>query len=126
MRRTLRRSFQQQVKRGNQLKTLLLGRGKKSSNKGKEKEGAFVSLNPEGFYEVRVDYGHISRLASGCGFKNSDIEEVIQADNAQRLTQAFQNAASSANAIEEEDPDMGQFELDSNDELTLDEEASQV
>lgn len=97
--------------------------GKKTANKGKEKEKAEISFNSEGFYEVRVDYEHVSKLAVGCGFKEKEIEDVIQADNAQRQANVQPQASGSEKETEVEDQDLSRFELDSTDELTSDEEA---
>ena len=94
---------------------------KKIANKEKEKEKADISLNSEGFYEVRVDYEHVSKLAEGCGFKNKEVDDVIQADNAHRKAQAHLQATTHAPGTEEED--LSRFELDSGDELSSDEEA---
>ncbi|KAF3321298.1 hypothetical protein FCM35_KLT14551 [Carex littledalei] len=94
----------------------------KSAVKEKIKEGADISFNPEGFYEVRVDYGQIKKLATGCGFKSADIEAVIQTDNEDRRTQA-NIASSSKMGVVEEDPDLSRFELSSDDELSSEEEA---
>lgn len=53
--------------------------------------GAEVSFNPTGFYEVKVQYDHVAKLAQGCGFKSTDVQEVIRADNAQRELAAQYN-----------------------------------
>lgn len=58
-----------------------MGPSKKITCKGKEKEQAEVAFISEGFYDVKVQYDHVSKLAAGCGFKVSDIEEVIKTDN---------------------------------------------
>ncbi|KAF3320615.1 hypothetical protein FCM35_KLT14749 [Carex littledalei] len=89
--------------------------------KGKEKQQAELSFNPEGFYEVQVHYDHISKLATGCGFTHKDVEEVIKIDNAQR--QLASRTTTSADTMQtEEEPDLSRFEPDSSDELTSDEE----
>lgn len=79
--------------------------------------------NPEGFYELRVDYKHMYKLAFGCGFKNSNIEEAIHADNAECQSQVQAKASSSRMEMEDEDLDLERFELDPRDELTSEEEA---
>lgn len=96
---------------------------KRATGKDKINEQALISFNPEGFYEVQVQYDHIAKLASGCGFKNSDIEEAITKDNEQRRIQALTNPANSER-IFEEDPEleMRRFDPDLEDELTSEEE----
>lgn len=70
-----------------------------------------------------MQYDHTAKLASGCGFKNSDIAEALSKDNEQRRIQALTNPANSER-IFEEDPelDMGRFDPDPEDELTSEEE----
>lgn len=51
---------------------------------GRGKSPADVLLNPEGFYEVKVSYEHISKLATGCGFQTNEVQSAIDLDNAQR------------------------------------------
>lgn len=73
-----------------------------------------------------MQYDHVSKLAAGCGFKAQDVVNVIQADNDQRKVQAAQQASlpvTTTVTTEEEDQDLPRFELDSNDELSSDEEA---
>lgn len=97
---------------------------KRATGKEKISEQATISFNPEGFYEVKVQYDHIAKLATGCGFKNSDIEEVIAKDNEQRRNQALNNPPVPEGNIEDDlDPDMGRFDPDPEDALTSDEEA---
>lgn len=98
---------------------------KEISGKGKGKqEGAEVSLNSSGFFEVKVQYEQISKLAEGCGFKVKDVEEVIRTDNAERQAQAAQTIAVpiSERSLNDEDLDLGRFDPDSGDELPSDEE----
>lgn len=97
------------------------GQAKKIAVKGKEKEQAEVSFNSEGFYEVKVHYEHISKLAEGCGFTNNVVEEVIKTDNAQRQLAAA-NAATITPTNEEDEADLSRFELDPNDDLSSEEE----
>lgn len=94
---------------------------KRATGKEKVSDQATVSFNPAGFYEVEVQYDHIAKLASACGFKNSDIEEVIAKDNEERKIQATSLVAPE-NTNEEVDLDLGRFEPDPEDELTSDEE----
>ena len=54
--------------------------------KGTEKTE--VSFNAEGFYEVKVHYEHVSKLATGCGFTASDVQTIIENDNDQRRAKA--------------------------------------
>lgn len=88
---------------------------KKRTGKGNEAE---VSFNADGFYEVQVQYDHVAKLATGCGFNISDVHKAIASDNDQRRDQA---SALAATTIEEEETDP-RFELDPNDELTSEEE----
>lgn len=98
----------------------IAGPTKKVSVKGKEKEKeqVGVSFNSEGFYEVKVNYEHISKLAAGCGFNNSEVEEVIKTDNAQRQIQAANPTTTITTLSEEEQADLARFELDPNNELS--------
>lgn len=117
-------------------KTLEAGRPKKIITRpplakratGKEKitEQTSVSFNPAGFYEVEVQYDHIAKLASACGFKNSDIEGVIAKDNEERKIQARGLVLAPEQPSEEVDLDLGRFDpdpADELDELTSEEEA---
>lgn len=99
-----------------------IGPIKKKAGKGKEKAQAEVSFNSEGFYEVHVQYDHLSKLAAGCGFKNNEVEEVIKADNAQRQSQAVNRTDQTSANSDEEEVDPSRFEPDPNDELTSEEE----
>lgn len=86
-----------------------------------------MSLDPSGFYEVKVHYEHVSRLASGCGITNFDIEQEILADNQQRQEDGVLKAQQAASGTEIENPegedyDLSRFDLDPNDELSSDEE----
>lgn len=102
---------------------------KKLAGKGKEKEAAAVALNPDGFYEVKVTYDHISTLAAGCGFTIKEVEKAIQTDNEQRQLHAASHAAdpsipkSTAANLGEDDLGLERFDPDSEDELTSDEGA---
>ena len=83
-----------------------------------------MSFNSEGFYEVAVQYDHISKLATGCGFHISDVEKAIKTDNLQRQTRAAQEVNSNTVVSEEEATALARFELDPNDELTSEEEGA--
>lgn len=112
-----------QPKRKGSLQTAA-GPAKRPNGKGKEKEQAQVSFNPEGFYEVKVSYDHVSRLAEGCGFQASEVEAAIQLDNEQRRTNSKEHTTNQTlNTEEEPELDMGRFDPDSNDEMTSEEEA---
>lgn len=91
---------------------------------GKEKvsKQANVSFNPAGFYEVEVQYDHIAKLATACGFKHNDITEIIAKDNEERRLQPL-NTREPTMTTEEADLDMGRFDPDPEDALTSDEEA---
>lgn len=67
----------------NQKRKLLpkTGAGPSKRTGRSKKDQAQVSFNPEGFYEVKVSYEHVSRLAEGCGFHPKDVEAVINLDN---------------------------------------------
>lgn len=93
-------------------------------SKGKKKEDVEVSFNSEGFYEVQVHYDHMAKLAAGCGFTNEDVEQAINIDNAQhRQIPTEQTTESNQENEDSADFEMGRFELDSEDELTSEEEA---
>lgn len=90
---------------------------------GRSKDQAQVSLNPEGFYEVKVSYEHISKLATGCGFQTSDIQAAINSDNNQRRAEAHANTTTTDKApAGENDMDLGRFDPDPDDEMTSEEE----
>lgn len=100
------------------------GPAKRPNGKGKEKEQAQVSFNPEGFYEVKVSYEHVSRLAEGCGFQAREVEAAIQLDNEQRRANSKEHTTNQTlNNEGEPELDMGRFDPDSNDELSSEEEA---
>lgn len=99
------------------------GPAKRTTGKNKASEQANISFNPEGFYEVQVQYDHLAEMASACGFKNKDLEEVIAMDNEQRRLQASHNQPDSEMTTEEvPELDMTRFDPDPEDELTSDEE----
>lgn len=104
--------------------TSTAGPSKKPASKNKPKELAEVSFNTDGFYEVKVQYEHISNLASGCRFKAKDVEEIIKLDNTHRQAQASQQVASTPIPSDDEEPDLSRFEPDPRDELTSDEEGA--
>lgn len=87
---------------------------------------AQITFNPTGYYETHVNADHISALAAGCGFKTQDVQDVIEADNAQRRDQAAQNLNEDLGAHHttetDMDYDLARFEPDPNDELTSDED----
>lgn len=97
---------------------------KRRTGKEKASDQAGISFNAEGFYEVQVQYDHLAKLASACGFKTQDLEGVLAMDNEQRREQA-NNGQSQHTTGNEEVPefDMGRFDPDPEDELTSDEEA---
>lgn len=45
---------------------------------------AAISLNPEGFYEVAVQYDLCADLGKGCGLKDTDVAQALTEDNIQR------------------------------------------
>lgn len=100
---------------------LASGPTKKIMNKGKDQ--AQVSFNPEGFYEVKVSYEHVSKLATGCGFQQKDVQAIINKDNEERRILATDSTTRQDKDTEiEAEGDMGSFDPDPADELTSDEE----
>lgn len=95
---------------------------KKIARKGKKKVEADVSFNPDGFYEVKVHYDHVSKLAVGYGFKEADVEEAIHADNAQRELAAREKNKQPMVNEEDDDLNLDRFELDPTDELSSEED----
>lgn len=69
-----------------------------------------------------MQYDHVAKLATGCGFNIADVHKVIASDNDQRRDQAAELAVT---PIEEEEPDT-RFDLDPNDELTSEEEEEEA
>lgn len=45
---------------------------------------AAINLNPEGFYEVAVQYDLCADLGKGCGLKDTDVAQALTEDNIQR------------------------------------------
>lgn len=45
-----------------------------------------VTLKPDGFYDVRVNYDHCSGLADRCGLNPEDVIQTIDEDNEDRRT----------------------------------------
>ena len=56
-----------------------------------------VHLNPNGFYEVAVQYDLCMDLGKGCGLNMSDISQAIDDDNAQR-------GVNNLNPVQESEP----------------------
>lgn len=55
--------------------------------KGKENENsdrAHLNLNPEGFYEVAVQYSHLVALGDGCGIATVKVAQALEEDNIHR------------------------------------------
>lgn len=118
----------------------LLGSTKKKNAGGASGSGSgpLVSFDPTGHFQFKVDAGHVINLASGCGFRVKDVEDIIQKDNAARQQpQAgvhLDPGTSSASARtdlppigneedeEEDDYDLSRFDLDPNDVLSSEEE----
>ncbi|KAF3333009.1 hypothetical protein FCM35_KLT02586 [Carex littledalei] len=66
-----------------------------------------VNLNPDGFYQVRVEYAHCTGIASGCGLKPTDVLETVAQDNHERaahVTQEQQAWHDNEEHMEEEPP----------------------
>lgn len=93
------------------------------STKGKEKEisdRAQVHLNPEGFYEVDVQYSHLAAIGEGCGVKTGSVIQALTDDNLQRLSDPIQTFKDME--VDQAGPDLGldfEEELDSEEELDL-------
>lgn len=92
---------------------------------GTSERDAQISFNPAKFYEVKVQYEHISRLATGCGLKPIDVERAIDTDN--RIRQEAQlpqndDPENTEQVDEGRQFDLSRFDLDPNDELTSEEE----
>lgn len=98
------------------------GPAKRTTGKEKLSEKASITLNPEGFYEVQVQYDHIAELASACGFKNNDLEDILAMDNEQRRIQAKKDTDGPTITEEVPELDMTRFDPDPEDELTSDED----
>lgn len=46
---------------------------------------ADLCLGADGFYEVRVDYGHCVKIAEGCGLGPNDVITTVTEDNQERI-----------------------------------------
>lgn len=55
-----------------------------TSKKNRQAERVQVNLDPEGFYAVRVDYAHCSKLAKEAGLSSDVIIQTVQEDNRER------------------------------------------
>lgn len=91
---------------------------------------AQVQLNPEGYYEVRVNSTHVQNLASGCGFKSDDIQHIIAADNVARVEEQKKHQSDPVTEDNDEDPiidsdleeALARFDPDPADDLESDDE----
>lgn len=87
---------------------------------GTSERDAQISFNPAKFYEVKVQYEHISRLATGCGLKPIDVERAINTDNRMRQEAQSLPTAEPENTEEVDEGrqfDLSRFDLDPNDEI---------
>lgn len=64
-------------------------RTKKESLKEKDKDQ--LTLNPEGFFEVRVDYQHCANIAEASGVTIQQIDDLLRDDNQNRIAMPIQN-----------------------------------
>lgn len=62
--------------------------------KNKQANNINVSLDPEGFYKVRVDYAHCSMLANQAGLSKEAVIQTIEEDNRERQTQMLNQVIS--------------------------------
>lgn len=63
----------------------------KKHTQPKQRQHANLSKTADGFFEVRVDYDHCSRLAQAAGFKPDDVEMVIRDDNEERKNRVVED-----------------------------------
>ena len=63
---------------------------KKTQVKEMEKKKAQLEFNPEGFFEVKVDFKHCVNIAEACGIKVDQISKILEEDNANRATMPIQ------------------------------------
>lgn len=59
---------------------------KTGENRPSAKSPCQVDLDPQGFYNVHVQYSHCTDIASGSGLPISDILAIIEEDNRARET----------------------------------------
>lgn len=92
---------------------------------------AQVHLNAEGYFEVKVNSTHVQNLANGCGFKSTDVQQIIDIDNASRVEeQRNRQQVEQVESVNEEEPiidsdveeALARFELDPDDDLVSEEE----
>ena len=104
------------------LQTSTRGRPKRSGSRtqAQTEELAQAELNKEGFYEVRVQYSHSSRLAKGCGFTVDDVDQALNEDNQQRREEVEKNREMDT---EDEGPDLS-YDADLQDESESEEDLS--
>lgn len=82
---------------------------------------AVVSKNREGFYEVNVEYSHLSALGSGCGLNADEVIQALHADNNQRKIEYLASMQDTSTDPEKEGPDVS-YEPGSSEELEMEEE----
>lgn len=70
------------------------GPSKRTMRKNKQANNINVSLDPEGFYKVRVDYAHCSMLANQAGLSKEAVIQTIEEDNQERQTQMLNQVIS--------------------------------
>lgn len=70
-----------------------------------------IDLNPDGFFDVRVEYGHCEDLAETCGVRTDEVVHIIQEDNMARRNRPNQHIRFSNE--KEIGDDMGMEEQDS-------------
>lgn len=82
---------------------------------------AVVTRNKDGFFEVNVEFAHISALGSGCGLQAENVIQALNEDNAQRRTTNWEPGLEDATDPAREGPDVS-FDLDSGEDPEVDEE----
>lgn len=87
---------------------------------------ADLCLGSDGFYEVRVDYGHCVKIAEGCGLGPNDVINIVTEDNQERIQMQMEidqqnNEQETELALgKEPEEDPMRFEPDPGDELGSD------
>lgn len=93
------------------------GPSKKKAAQGPQ---ATCDLNPEGFFEVHVQYAQCKELATRFGVDPNDVIQTVQEDNQQRQTEHEIDRATTSGTQHEDDEDDRipfRFDLSPGDEL---------
>lgn len=78
-----------------------------------------VCFQPTGFFQAQVHPDHVTKLATGCSFKVTDVEDTIQQDN---NSHQVQQISPEPEDNQEDDYDLSRFDQDTSDELSSEEE----